>query len=478
MIMFKNPFRAIGEYFARQKQQEIMVNLIDMWQRNRPLADLWDVKRFTDDGYRRNALVFACVKEIATSISQPLLYAITVDSQGNENPLPPGHILTRLLSRPNPLIPSCSAFLRSAETHIDVAGNAYIYKRRTGTGLPIQLQLLRPDAVKPIPDNNGEITQYAYGFPPNEQKIPATDVIHEICDPDPMEPYRGLSPIAVLARWGDLDNFAADYLRAFFLNAGIPSGLLKFKTQTDEPTRRRAQEIWDENYGGLHGWHKIGVMDADVEYQEIGSKLRTMDLEGVFGQTECRICMTYGVPPILVGAWIGLLRSSYANYASARKSFYQETLMPKWKSLQDALTVGLAKEFGDYIELRYDLSEIDALQEERQVARDYAIAGWESGLLTKNEGRQIVGEAPDANGNVFKIKANEIMQPAAPEGTTPAPVAALPEADMRLLLPEEILAAIDWRDLHKIADGASPEIKKNCCRPSSIRPRASIRRLQ
>jgi hypothetical protein len=173
-----------------------------------------------------------------------------------------------------------------------------------------------------------------------------------------------------------------------------------------------------------------------------------------------------------------LLHSSYANYASARKSFYQETLLPKWQSLESKLTGELAKEFGDYIELRYDLSDIDALQEERKYARDYAIAGWDSGLLTKNEARRIVEEAPVANGDSFKIKSTETTEPAVYGEETPS-LPASPEIEM--LTPDEALAGaitIDWRALHKIADSAAPELKKNCCGQSLIRQKVSINRRQ
>ena len=392
---------------AAARQQRVMIDLLDIWQKNRPLADLWDVRKFVEDGYRRNTVIFACVTEISTSFSQPPLKAWTVNSQNKEVDLPPGHLLYLPLRKPNAK-QSQRSLMRTFSVHGETAGNAYLFKVRARAGNVVNLNLLRPDAMRPIPDSNGEVTKFAYGFEPNIQILEAKDVIHEQLNPDPLDPYRGLSPIAVLARMGDLDNAAADFLRAFFLNAGIPAGLLKYKERIgDDAELFRIKTRWRENYSGVKGWHEVGVLDADVEYQEIGSKADQLKLEAIFGETESRMCSVYGVPPILIGAWIGLMRNTMANYGNARKSFYQETMQPKWANTADALTLGLAQEFGDYIQIGFDLEGIDALQEEKAGARKFALDSWNSGLGTKNECRKIVGWDQMPNGDVFKTKDNE-----------------------------------------------------------------------
>jgi len=240
-----------------------VLNLIDMFSANRPLADKKDIRRLTEDGYRRNALVFACIVEIATSLREPPLYGYTLDANSEEVPLPQNHMLTQLLLRPGSR-QSMSQFLLKYATQLEVAGNAYIYIERAGSGMPIGLRLLRPDACKAVPNENGEVYEYSYGISPSEQRITAEDVIHEIAYVDPIDPFYGLSPISVLSRMGDLDNNAADYLRAFFLNAGIPSGLLKYKEIVGKEERENVKRRWKEQYSAIKGWWDIGVLDGDV----------------------------------------------------------------------------------------------------------------------------------------------------------------------------------------------------------------------
>ena len=470
--MIKLPFaNRIAEYFAKRERTAVAVNLIDVWQHNRPLAQLWDVAKFNDEGYRRNSLIFACIRVIASSFCQVPLRAWTVTGEDEENYLPAEHMLVRLLRQPNPK-QSARAFWQAYSTHREVAGNVYVLKVRSAAGIPVQLKLLRPDVCSPVPDSNGDIVEYAYGKEPNIQRIPAYDVIHEMANPDPLDPYRGLASIAVLSRMGDLDNFAADYLRAFFLNAGIPSGLLKFKTQTDKSERDRAAERWSELYGGGKQWHKIGVMDQDIEYQEIGSKIRTMDLDGIFGQTETRICSVFDVPPILIGAHIGILHSSYANYEHARKSFYQECLSPKWESASDRFRSDLASEFGANIELGFDTSDVDALQEEQGPIREFALAAWNGGLVTRNIALGLVDLDPieGEEGDEYKQAAPAAIPPAdkdeSDEDEDEAQALLLEgEYHDRLLLTDgndhETHAIKDhWKALHALADKSAPKVKK------------------
>jgi HK97 family phage portal protein len=486
-------FNRIREYFAVRKQMQVMVNLVDMWQAGRPLAELWDVKKFANEGYRRNSLIFACITLKATSFMGPELIAYQENRDGEDQELPPEHMLAKLLATGFGR-DSQSTFMRKWSTNRDVAGAAYALKVRAASGMPVQLRILRPDVIRPIPDSNGDIVAYEYGEMSSAgysqtdletgkesrgsaaQVIPARDIIHEMAHPDPLDPFRGLSPIAVLARMGDLDNYASDYLRSFFLNAGIPSGLLKFKTQVNKPERDKVREQWKERYG-LRSWSNTAsggafdlfVTDADVEYQEIGSKLKMMDLEQVFGETESRICGAFGVHPVLVAAWIGLLRSTMANYEQARRSLYSDTLLPNWISTADRFSVDLAQEFGENIYCRFDLSDVSELQKDKTEDKRLALDAWNSGLATKNEARGEWNFPPDGDGDVYKVGIQDTFEPAA----IVVERQSLSGRTERLALPapKERFDAVrdaEWKALHNIADKAMPALKKKSSPPLRV----------
>jgi HK97 family phage portal protein len=502
----RNPFRNL---FATKKDtstpsHDVAVNLIDVMQANRPLPDLYDIRKYVDEGYRRNSIIFACISIKATSFMAPALVSYLEQADGEKSPLSPDNMLSILLEHPNER-DTQTAFFRKWNTHLNVAGNVYALKVRSQAGIPVQLHLLRPDCCRPIPNALGQIVAYEYGIQKGFQSystvelesgkdatsstpqiIPARDILHEIFAPDPIDPYRGVSPIAILARMGDLDNNAMDYLRAFFLNAGIPSGLLKFKTQIDKTEASRVREQWKDRYGlrpntgtaASGGAFDIAILDADVEYEEIGSKLRTMDLTNIFGETESRICATFGVSPLLVAAFVGMAHSTYSNYEIARKQLYNDTLKPEWIATQDRFSVDLATEFGPGVYCEFDFKDIPEMQRDTTAVKQLAVSAYGAGLITKNEARNALGYEDDTfagDGDAYKAAA-----PANPFGAIPPPdqlkdekptLTPKDEEAQRVyrrsqlhLIPSHTHANSGsgiWKRLQEIANSGSAATKKN-----------------
>ncbi len=452
---------------AHAKQVGILARLIPMWKAGKVLPGTENYRRVADEGYRRNVLIHSCIKEIARTTADPDLQVCRPGKEGDEEPLDE-HALLTLLEKPNPE-QSQFEWLEELVTHLaGVAGNAYTHKVRARSGEIVQLWQLRPDRVKIIPGADGIVERYELRLEDggSPKTIPAKDVIHFKL-PDPLDDYYGLSPILVLARYGDLDDAAIDYLRAFFENAGTPQGVLKFKTQVNAEERKRLKELWQEEHGGLKGWHRVSVLDADAEYEELGTRPDKLRLEAVFDETETRICAVYGIPPIVVGTRIGLMRSTFANYESAVRQFWQETLGPLYTRLGDKLTQSLAREFGSDLSVRFDLGSVEALQESQHTRRKWALEGWKEGLLTRNEARGIVGLDEADIGEVYReantykiISAEASVEDREPEMVAPQdgeedddeePM-ALPEPTILHKRRKRKPIDAEWKAIHEAAD--------------------------
>ena len=145
------------------------------------------------------------------------------------------------------------------------------------------------------------------------------------------------------------------------------------------------------------------VLEGDADAEMIGAA-GDMDWPGLTALSESRICAAFGVPPILVGARVGLDRSTFANYEEARRSFYAETLRPLWRMMESALTAGLLRAEGHAEEeLFYDLDGVQELQEDRDKRAARGREGWKSGLLTRNEARVAGGYEPVPEGDVYLL---------------------------------------------------------------------------
>jgi HK97 family phage portal protein len=414
----KSPLAWIKERFQSAGS---LTSLVPTWQEGQPLPSPFDFAHLGTDGYRASSILYSCIREISTSAAEPTLRVYSgEDPQTHEPTSRPNDPLLALLTNPNPA-QSSYEFLETLVTHLHVTGNAYAHKVRSRQSRVVELQLLRPDRVRIVPGAKGIIAGYQIIVGGRIlDTLKAEDVI-QFKFPDVSDDYYGLSPLAVAARTVDLDQQAIDFLRAVFLNRGIPAGLLKLQSRIEPSEARRLKAQWDENYGGFFGWHRLAVIDGGAEYQDIGMKLAELNLDGVLSETEARICAVLGCPPIVVGMKIGLERSTMANYQAAVASFWRETLAPLYVRLGATLTRGLGSEFGPPRRIAFDLSTVAALQEDAQLVRTFALEAWKSGLLTRNEARKLVKEKDAEDGDLYLVPNSSQLVPVGELPQPPAP---------------------------------------------------------
>jgi len=92
-----------------------------------------------------------------------------------------------------------------------------------------------------------------------------------------------------------------------------------------------------------------------------------------------------------------------SNYGEARKSFYQETVLPLMDKLRDRLNVWLVPMFDERLELDYDKDQVEALQEDRDSLNTRVMAQWGAGVVTLNEVRNLLGLTEIDGGDYFNI---------------------------------------------------------------------------
>lgn len=384
---------------AKPARDQVQARIVPTWQAGRPLARPDDYAKLAQEGYRQNALIAACIFEIVSSGAEPPLRAVKDLPDGRVEPLPFDHALSVLCRNPNPE-QSGYDFIETILTQQQISGNWYVRKARALAGNLLHLFPVRPDRVEVVPGKDGYVQEYRDDGRP----LAADDVIHGKLHYDPLNEWYGLSPIAVVARFVDLDNNAGDFLRAFFYNDGTPAGILKFKARVEPDDRRRVKELWTQEHSGMQGWHSVSVLDGDADYKDIGVSPEKLRMNVIWETTESRICSIMGVPSAVVGALVGT-NPTYSNYKEARASFYQETLSTLWRKTADRLTAGLRPEFSDErIRLEFDLSKVAGLQEDIAVRRTFAIASYEKGFATLNEARALAGMAPSLDADADQRK--------------------------------------------------------------------------
>ena len=379
---------------------------------------------FASEGYAKNEIVHACIRELSISAATPK-YHITAPSRDGGIVEVGSGLLYDLITTPNPHTDWYS-FIERLVTFLMVAGNAYAVKERGRNDQVNALYLLRPDRVAIVPGDYGA-RGYIYTVGGVEYSIDVRDMCH-LALPNPGGDIYGLSPLQVLSRTVNLDLNMTDFAKVYFQNAGVPSGLLKVKrrlTSQEEASTIRAR--WRSQFGGANNFHRIAVLDDDAEYQPMSNSPKDMALEGLHNLTESRICAVFGVPPILVGANVGLQRSTYSNYREARLAFHSETLEPLVARILRYFNRNLFAEYGGNETLAVDWSAMRAVLDDAAAASARITALFAGGLVTLNEAREELGFEAVADGGVRRIPSS-IFEVAEGQSATVAVEAAPVEA--------------------------------------------------
>ncbi len=348
--------------------------------------------------YRRHELVYACVQKIAQAAIDPELILERRNNKG-EYVRVEGHPLLRLLNRPNEDSDGAQ-FISDWLVSEQVAGVFYAEIVRNRAGMPTQLYPVNPTKLFPVPDATGHIIAYRWKDAGNETTMAARDILASRLS-SPFDAFNGLSPLAVALGAVDADAAQTDYLRAFFNNDGTPSGILKISGRN--LSRERADEIrqrWMEQYTRNGKYRNApAVLDENADYQRIGANLHEIEANTIRAVLEARICSVFGVPPLLVGAYVGLLYvNQRAAATQAQSEFWANKLSPTFKRLRNFLTWHLLTEFeseadiiSGRLRLRWDMSNVVALREDEQQRQTRIRENYRAGLITLDEARGQLG---------------------------------------------------------------------------------------
>lgn len=386
--------------------------VVPAWQGGMAQTPPASYEAYAREGYSRNELVYACIEELATSAAEPRIAAYRRTAAGLERL--DQHPIIDLLERPNPFTDRFS-FWATVIMHLSLAGNAYAEKVRSRAGRVVELWLWRPDWVRVVPDPERFISHYVVQVGGQSYRVEPRDMVH-FKTRHPLDQHYGMPPLMAAVGRVDIDNYMRRFVAAFFENAGVPMGLLNVEKALRPDEKREIQESFRRQFGGPSGWWRLMVLEgSQAKFEPMGMSLgsRGLVLPELDEITETRICMVFGVPPILVGTRLGLQRSTYANYREARASFWDETLIPLYKSLAARLNLSLVPEFEGVDEVQFDLSDVQALREDQDAVHERARRNAAAGLWSIEEGRVATGREPRPSpDDHFLLPLNLVPTPA------------------------------------------------------------------
>ncbi|BFH18716.1 portal protein [Paenibacillus dendritiformis] len=284
-------------------------------------------ERITNDKALLNSNVYTCASILGGDVGKLPLQVFKQRGNGIEKDT--SHPVSRLLGiRPNPYM-SAYTFKELMQVHVTVWGNAYanIEWETSGphNGRPKALWPLDPSKTDVQVDViTGEVW-YVTTLPSGEmRKLRHTDVLH--FKAISKSGLKGITPISVIREELGVQQAQRKFLGSFYSNGTATRGILRLPAGValDKPAKDKARDEWQKANSGLNNAHRIAILDAGMEYQNLGMPLNDAQFieTSKFGIAE--VAKIYKVP----GYKLGLTDVKYSNMENQSLEYVKSTLQP------------------------------------------------------------------------------------------------------------------------------------------------------
>ena len=344
----------------------------------------------------------AVVDRIASDLSTCKGKLYRIDEVSGDEVEIQQHPFIDMMNRPNPLFEMTSgAVWRLLQIYLELKGEGYFLFEFDAVGRPVELWPMPPNWVQQTPylghpfyeikSTDGQIRQ-----------IPVDDIFC-MKNLNPLDPYkRGLGAAEALADEIETDEYAAKFQKKFFYNDATPA-LLITAPGIQSNQRQRFYEQWNAKYQGPFNSHKIAVLDGEVTVTKLAENMRDMDMMQGREFLRNAVLEHFGVPREIMGI---TENSNRATADAAQYIYAQNVLTPRLKRREEAINTQILPFYGEGLVWHFD----DIVPHSQEFDKGVALDGWNAGLLTKNEARELIGQEPcKTGGNVYKTTLSDIF---------------------------------------------------------------------
>ena len=355
--------------------------------------------------YEKSLYVFAAINKIAVKISGIDLKLFEIVSTKGDVKEYPSHEILDLLYRPNPY-QTRSEFWKITMINKKLTGEAFWLKVRNPRRKVVELWNLRPDLIIIHADPQTYIKAYEL-TKSNGEKVffEPQDIIH-FKEPNPLDNYRGISPLRPAKSRIETEQYATNFQRDFFVNNARPDAMLLTEDELAPEQRDEMRSTWNARHQGKGKNSKIAILEGGMQYQQVSITQKEMDYIESLKFTRDDILVAFGVPKSVITTD----DVNLANANSGLKTFLSETIVPEMVTLTEVINEMLIiPDFGERLYVDFeDPTPLDRDMQLREFTAGYG--KW----LTSNEIREALNLAPTANGDGLADASQPKIMPAAP----------------------------------------------------------------
>jgi len=368
--------------------------------------------------------VYILVNLIATKISNQRLIVTEKKVTDGVTLFAPAtdHELQTLLDQPNPR-QSQGTLVYNWVADLTLGGNGLVYHAEPGDTLHnVAFErispLLKPDTDELLgyyisTDMNCDPTgDNVIRFGPDE-------ILHAM-KPDPSACWWGLSPF-IPGRAGILfAKYSQEFLNSFYLKGATPQLALEMDSDVNEKGAMRLLRSFEKAYTGRENSRRPLVTPKGVTVKPITTTLADQQLITYINSNRETLINLLAIPKHELSLQDGGGLGSQEMRLSLR-NFWLTTLKPTMAFIEGSLNSHFRERLGTDHDIKFDLSGVEALQDDEVKKAELADRLIKAGVMTPNEVRQKVFKmSPHIDGDVLQITIGRGLQEQPPPVLEPS----------------------------------------------------------
>ena len=335
--------------------------------------------------YPKSALVYSAIRLRQSAVARVPLVVYRGDG---ERPAGADSPAQRLLDRPNPFWTRGDLW-RATETYLGLWGSAFWGLERDAGGRVAEIWPLRPDRMRVVPDEESYVRGFVYMAGGQEAASYLPEDVVWMRYFNPLEEYAGLSPMAPLRLSADMGLDSLRASRSALLNDSAPGMFIETQDTPTDDEVTEFYERWEARFQGVDKVRRPAFLSGGMTVRNLGFSPREMEYFRNMRWSLEDVSRVYGVPkPMLAD----LEQATFSNFNTARRVFWEDTIVPQLGFYEEALNAGLMPGLGDgTLRARFDLGEVEALRETENDRAKRRIGYVKAGIMTTEEVREEMG---------------------------------------------------------------------------------------
>ena len=356
------------------------------------------------------ATVFACLRVIGNGMAQVPFKLKRESPDGKSRAPAKSHSLYKLLAlKPNSWQTSFE-FRQMLSWHVELCGNAYVFKSRSSIGKYLELIPFAPGQVVTRRDADMRLFYDAIGFDGTSRTF-TQDQIWHLRGPT-LDGFQGLDVISLARDAIGLAMATEEAVANLHKNGIRNSGIYSVEGTLGKEQYEDLAGWVNKQFAGMQNAGKPMILDRAAKF--LNTSMTSIDAQTSETRNKQieQICSFFGVLPIKVG-----FADKTATFASAEefnRAHREDCLAPRWESFEQSAMINLLTE--EEIALGYymDFTEEGLIRGSAKDTKDIILGYVNGGLLTTNEGRALLDRNPDADpaSDKLRVPANIVGDPA------------------------------------------------------------------